>query len=144
MADFELFGVEALKAALEGTVVAAAEANKKIVRRAQIDLEATTKKAFTGSHKKGTRTTAPPDHPPDVVTGALRRSITSSPVETKGLSASGTVYPAAIYARIQELGGVGGRGAHLPARPYLAPSLTEAAPRMGKIAAEEWAKVMPL
>ncbi len=138
----EIFGVEALQAAFDTMIVEAARAAKTIVKRAEVEVEAETKKAFTGAHKKGTRTTSAPGSPPDVVTGALRRSITSSPVQMSGTTATGSVYPAAVYSRIQELGGTAGRGAHLPARPYLAPSLTKATPRLGRIAAEEWAKVV--
>ena len=138
----ELFGVEALQAAFDAMIVEAASAAKTIVKRAEVEVEAETKKSFTGAHKKGTRTTSQPGTPPDVVTGALRRSITSSPVQVTATAATGSVYPAAVYSRIQELGGVGGRGAHLPARPYLAPSLEKATPRIKAIAVEEWAKVV--
>jgi len=143
----ELFGVEALEAAFDSMVEAAAEAAKTIVHEAQVELEAETKKSFTREHPPGrdshgrfTRSVSPPGSPPAVVTGTLRRSITSSRVQMKGTTASGTVYPTAVYARIQELGGDTGR-AHLPARPYLAPSLRAVMPRIHAISVKEWAKV---
>lgn len=147
----EIFGIEELTAAFEEMVKTAQEAAKTIVRRAQVELEAETKKSFRlsnppgrDSHGRFSRSVSPPGSPPAVVTGTLRRSITSSKVEVRATSATGTVYPTAVYARIQELGGIAGHGAHLPARPYLAPALEKTTPRMQEIATEEWAKGLRL
>jgi len=75
----------------------------------------------TSAHPPGTPTPSAPGSPPAVVTGTLRRSIT-----TERRPGAGGVYvsvgPTAVYGRIQELGGRAGRGSTLPARPYVAPA----------------------
>jgi phage gpG-like protein len=60
------------------------------------------------------------------VTGTLRRSITVKGPHPLGLGRwEAQIGPTAVYGRIQELGGVTGRGGAtvLPARPYVAPTL---------------------
>lgn len=128
-----VFGVDALKAALDKMVAEVTDASVRIVKRGEAVVEANAKKQFTGQHKKGTPTTSAPGEPPDVVTGSLRRGITSSPVRLSGFAASGTVYPSVIYSRIQELGGFG-----LPPRPYMQPAYTASLPDLQRIALEEW------
>lgn len=115
-----------------------------IVKRAQVLVEGEAKKAFTGAHPRGMPTGSAPGTAPDVVTGTLRRSIMSSATETVDGGAVGRVYPTAIYARIQELGGQTGRGGAttLPARPYLQPAYEASKPRISQIAAEEWARIL--
>ena len=130
-----VFGVDAVKAALDRIVAESAAASVRIVKRAEVVVEANVKKQFTGSHARGEPTTSAPGSPPDVVTGTLRRSITSSPVSMSGFAAVGSVYPTAVYSRIQELGGNG-----LPARPYMQPGYEASLTRLQKIATEEWAK----
>lgn len=79
----------------------------------------------TTSHRKGTPTPSAPGEPPSRITGVLRTS-----VEKEGPHRIGFGYylaevgPTALYGRIQELGGVTGRGhaTTLPARPFVAPS----------------------
>lgn len=142
----EVFGIKELQAALDEVMVRAQVASRTIVKRSETVVEAEAKKQFTGAHKRGTPTTSSPGSPPDVVTGTLRRSIKSSPVSVSGFVAKGSVYPTAVYARIQELGGPAGRGGrtNLPARPYMTPAHEAALPAMRRIAAEEWAKALPL
>lgn len=140
----ELFGVAEVQAFFAEMAAQAEEVSREIVKRGEAVVESAAKRSFTGSHRRTEPTTAPPGHPPDVVTGMLRRSIVSSPVEMNGFTAKGTVYPTAIYARIQELGGIAGRGAHLPARPYLQPSLEESMPELRRIATEEWSSLTRL
>lgn len=141
MAEWDVFGISAVEKALDAIVVQANEAAKHIVERGQAVVEAETKKQFTGAHKRGTKTTAAPGHPPDVVTGALRRSIQSDQPAITPLAVTGHVFPSVVYARIQELGGVAGRGAHLPARPYLRPAYEKSQPKLRAIGLEEWAHI---
>lgn len=78
-----------------------------------------------GSHPPGTPTGSPPGSPPWRISGALAGSVHVEPVveETPDVW-SGRVGPTAVYGRIQELGGVAGRGHRttLPPRPHLKPA----------------------
>ena len=129
-----VFGVDALKAALDSILAKTQVASVQIVKRAQVVVEGNVKKQFTGSHKQGEPTTSAPGSPPDVVTGTLRRGITSSPVSMRGFAAVGSVYPTAVYSRIQELG-----GDNLPARPYMKPGYDQSIDKLRAIAEQEWA-----
>jgi HK97 gp10 family phage protein len=130
-----VFGVAEVKAALDRIVEQSTAASVRIVKRGQAVVEANVKKQFTGAHKRGEPTTSAPGSPPDVVTGTLRRSITSDKPSLSGFVATGRVYPTAVYARIQELGGNG-----LPARPYMQPGYEASLPELRDIAVEEWGK----
>ena len=97
----------------------------------------------TYSHAYGAKTDSPPGQPPAWVLGALARSVTNVLTADGGVTATATVGPHTIYARIQELGGViharhrkflryvedgevhYAKSVTLPPRPYMAPS-TEA------------------
>lgn len=139
-------GVGEVVAAFTRTAAAAEAMAVVIVKRGQVVVEAEAKKAFTGAHPPGTPTTSRPGSAPDVVTGTLRRSIISDTPQRAGLlGAVGRVYPTAIYARIQELGGQTGRGGRttLPARPYMMPAHEKVKPRLAQIAAEEWRRLVP-
>lgn len=77
-------------------------------------------------HDRGTPTPSAPGEPPARVSGDLLRHIkVQSPTGAAG-TYTAAVGPTMVYGRIQELGGVAGRGHHitLPARPYMAPALT--------------------
>lgn len=77
------------------------------------------------SHQAGTPTPSAPGEPPALVTGNLRRSITvTGPTKIGPDTWKGEVGPTAVYGRVQELGGVTGRGV-LPARPYMQPAYDE-------------------
>lgn len=142
-----VIGVPQLLAAMQKATAEAEAAALNIVRRGQAVVEAEAKKQFTGAHAAGTPTTSRPGSPPDVVTGTLRRSIMSDRPAVAGPfgGAVGRVYPTAIYARIQELGGTTGRGGttRLPARPYMQPAHEASKPRLQRIAAEEWGRALP-
>jgi hypothetical protein len=63
--------------------------------------------------------------PPGQITGKLRQSVRQSAARRAGFATYSTsVGPTLIYGRIQELGGITGRGHRtvLPPRPYLAPA----------------------
>ncbi|MEU1800906.1 hypothetical protein [Streptomyces sp. NPDC019937] len=77
------------------------------------------------SHRRGTPTPSSPGDPPSLVTGTLRRSITVAGPHPLGMGVwEARIGPTAVYGRIQELGGVTGRGGAtaLPPRPYVAPA----------------------
>jgi phage gpG-like protein len=79
----------------------------------------------TTSHQKGTPTPSSPGEPPSKVTGFLRDSIDIEGPHRLGFGLYvAELGPTAPYGRIQELGGVAGRGhaTTLPARPFVAPS----------------------
>ena len=132
-----VLGVPELIAALDKMVVAATAANLRIINRSEAVVNANIKKQFTGAHQRGKPTTSSPGSPPDVVTGTLRRSVTSTTPVLHGFMATGSVYPSAVYARIQELGGRG-----LPARPYTAPGGQSSLPAIQQIALEEWGQAV--
>lgn len=128
-AGFVFEGVEPFKAAIDALVKAADDGSRRAVNNAALKLSSRTKaKLTTSSHKKGTPTLSSPGEPPSLVTGQLRRSVKTTPAVRIGAGTwQASVGPTAVYARIQELGGVAGRGhaSRLPARPYLQPSLRE-------------------
>jgi len=86
----------------------------------------------TYSHPFGTPTPSPPGHPPALVTGHLVRGIKDAgPHWESQYVVTGSVGPTAVYARIQEKGGITGRGyaTHLPPRPYVGPTTRIMKPR---------------
>lgn len=94
-----------------------------------------------GSHPRGWPTNSAPGSPPDLVSGDLRRSVQvdgPSPVGASGTKFQGEVGPTIEYARIQELGGIAGHGAHLPARPYAQPAFEDVMPEIRVIYREHW------
>jgi len=93
-----------------------------------VEKKAKLKLTESGRHKKGTKTPSIPPAPPAIITGTLRRSITTSSPKRVGFGTYKVeIGPTAVYGRVQELGG-GPR--NLPARPYMAPALREAFPEI--------------
>ncbi|HZP55033.1 hypothetical protein [Actinocrinis sp.] len=139
-----LVGVPQFTAALDALVAAAGEATKiAVIKGGHLIQAETQKKLTTSSHKKGTPTPSQPGEPPSLVTGQLRRSIRTDHPNRGGDGIWSTrIGPTAAYGRIQELGGVTGRGhaTTLPARPYLAPALEAAisSGRLGEVFDEAW------
>ena len=123
----ELRGVGEFLAALDGVVALTDAATREAVAKGAHLIEAETKKNLTRySHPKNTVTPSPPGEPPAIVTGQLRRSIrVQGPTKTGLGTWESKTGPTAVYGRIQELGGVTGRGGAttLPARPYLGPAV---------------------
>jgi phage gpG-like protein len=95
----------------------------------------------TGRFTKGAGgTPSMPGTPPHLQSGDLRRSVKQSPIEQIGRSRfKGDVGPTIEYGRIQELGGVAGRGSVLPSRPYMQPSFEKMLPEIAVVFREEWA-----
>ena len=112
LAGLNALGAKADLAAMAGAKAGAAVAEASIKRQLSVY-----------SHRRGTPTPSPPDAPPAVISGTLRRSVM---VETRpGYVAVG---PSVVYARIQELGGATGRHHRttLPPRPYVQPAYSTA------------------
>lgn len=139
MSDYSIIGIREVQAALDGMVTSARAAAVTIVKAGEAEVEAEIKKQFAGAHRRGTPTPSSPGQPPAVISGTLRRSIHSERPTVTGLGAAGRVYPTAVYARIQELGGHAGHST-LPARPYVRPGYEAAKPKLAAIAAAEWGK----
>lgn len=122
-------GMDAFRGAVDALVREASDGARRSVNLAALRLASRTqRKLTTSSHKKGTPTPSRPGEPPSLVTGTLRRSVkTTRAVPIGAATWQAQVGPTAVYARIQELGGRAGRGGavNLPARPYLAPTVTE-------------------
>lgn len=79
-------------------------------------------------HPPGTRTPSPPGEPPAKISGDLLRSVKADPVVRTGeWRWRARVGTRIVYGRIQELGGVSGRGhrTYLPPRPYLSRAVTD-------------------
>lgn len=140
--EFRVAGVREVQAAFARMAAESSAASRRIVKRGEAVVNSEIKHQFSAAHSRGTPTPAPPGAPPAVVTGTLRRSIRSdAPRSTGDGGWLGRVYPTVIYSRIQELGGVGGGGAVLPARPYVAPGYRAARPKLTEIARQEWGEV---
>lgn len=135
-------GVPEVQAALKAMLAKARQANRNTVRDVGAEIEKATKRTLTtSSHQRGTPTPSMPGEPPSLVSGNLRRSVLTRGPYSTGDGYSVTVGPTAIYGRIQELGGEAGRGAQLPARPYLGPAWEQVLSRIPEIAARNWASV---
>lgn len=119
-------GLAQLNAAFESLAVSLNQATRTATAQASHLLEREIKQTLsTSSHPRGTPTPSSPGEPPSLVTGTLRRSITVNGPHPLGLGRwEAQVGPTAVYGRIQELGGVTGRGhaTTLPARPYVQPA----------------------
>ncbi|MGW5123313.1 hypothetical protein ACWEQ7_04460 [Streptomyces sp. NPDC004069] len=121
----ELFGaMERMAASLNvATRTATVQASHLLEREIKQQLS-------TSSHAKGTPTPSSPGDPPSLITGTLRRSISVKGPHPLGMGRwEAEIGPTAVYGRIQELGGVTGRGGAtvLPARPYVKPAFEKLA-----------------
>lgn len=138
-------GLTELNAALTRTVTAASTAGQRVVKRSETLFQQTAMQSYAEAHTAGTPTPSQPGEPPAVVTGTLRRSWTRTPPAPAGpFSWRGQVYPTAVYARIQELGGTAGRGGHtvLPARPVMQPTLDKVRAGLQQIHLEEFGRAI--
>lgn len=99
---------------------------------------ATVAKLTAKSHPPGTPTPSAPGEPPAMISGDLASSMRITDVTEVGNTYEVELGPTEVYARIQELGGTAGRGARLPARPYLAPALEESRTAVNQLIAQAW------
>ncbi|MFF7142235.1 hypothetical protein ACFZB5_13435 [Streptomyces nodosus] len=127
----QVVGLAQLFAAFEGMATSLNYATRIATVQASHLLEREIKQQLsTSSHKKGTPTPSAPGDPPSLITGTLRRSISVKGPHPLGLGRwEAQIGPTAVYGRIQELGGVTGRGGatELPARPYVKPAFEKLA-----------------
>jgi hypothetical protein len=103
------------------------------------------------SHPPGTPTPSAPGDPPALISGALRRSIRVRRTKRGPDRYEGRVGPTIVYGRIQELGGQLGHNprhgmwrtpGRLPPRPYLAPAVFNAAPKVRKLLIGLWSRAI--
>lgn len=122
----QVTGVAQLNMAIERMALSLNRATGTATVHAAHLLEREVKKELSkSSHSRGTPTPSSPGEPPSLVTGTLRRSISVKGPHPLGMGRwEAQIGPTAVYGRIQELGGVTGRGgaANLPARPYVSPA----------------------
>lgn len=127
----QVLGMSELNVAMERLATQLGYATRTATAQASHLLEREIKKQLsTSSHGKGTPTPSSPGEPPSLITGTLRRSITVKGPHPLGMGRwESEIGPTAVYGRIQELGGVTGRGyaATLPARPYVKPAFDKLA-----------------
>lgn len=132
-------GDDAAAAALLRILAERQAATKQAVARGAHLIEAHAKLELSRtSHPPGTPTPSRPGQPPSLISGALRRSVTVRGPRGGGSRWEASVGPTIVYGRIQELGGVAGRRARLPARPYMAPGLERARPQIAKLFKDGW------
>lgn len=101
----------------------------------------------TSTHKRGTPTPSRPGDPPSLVSGQLRRSVKVDGPKRLGPGVyQARVGPTAIYGRIQDQGGMAGRGrsVRLPARPFVAPTEKRLAAnsQLARVYRDAWTKAL--
>lgn len=115
-----------LEAALDALAVRVRAATRSATREGirLVQRRAHAQLSRYGYHPAGTPTPSPPGQPPAIITGHLRGSLSPTGPYPTGAGFAGKIGPTAVYARIQELGGVTGRGhaTRLPPRPYMQPT----------------------
>lgn len=136
-------GIAEALAAIEEMVLRQHAATRAATAKALHLVERETKSELSkNSHRRGTPSPAGPGEPPALVTGNLRRSISVTGPDPKGVGTwEGRVGPTAVYGRIQELGGRTGRShaVNLPPRPYLQPTIERLHDDIARIFYEAWA-----
>ena len=136
---FSMSGFEALKARMRQILGRTEAATAQGIQRAgfEVQREAQRLLALT-SHAPGTPTPSAPGQPPSLISGALRRSITTGTPERTAEGWRIEVGPTIVYGRIQEFGGMAGNGATLPARPYMRPAWAILPDRIANIMEDAW------
>jgi len=104
----------------------------------EVVLSATERHLTRLSHAPGTPTPSAPGSPPATISGALAESLHVEGPAVIGGRVLARLGPTTVYGRIQELGGVAGWGAQLPARPYLWPAVRDSLPAIEFIYREAW------
>ena len=137
MAEFHLLGVSEFKDAVTASVARKVAATREVGR--PLVVPKTSQRLTTASPPRVTPTSSRPGEPPSLISGTLRRSVqVQGPTSVGGTSFTASTGPTAVYGRIQELGGVAGRGSRLPARPYVQPGVTDAGPELRDMFQKAW------
>jgi phage gpG-like protein len=139
-------GVREFNAALSSVVAAQRTATRQATAKLLHQIEAAAKEQLrTSSHRKGTPTPSAPGEPPSLISGGLRRGIRVTGPEAVGATSwSGEVGPTSPQGRIQELGGIAGRGTVLPARPYMQPAWEQIKPLIAPTYRAAWSGALRL
>lgn len=139
--NLQVTGADDLAAALDQVKRRVHQATRRAVTTAMGQVHEQTQVLLSlTSHPPGTPTPSPPGAPPSRVTGHLLGSLSpTGPIDSGG-SVTGRLGPTAVYARIQELGGVTGAGhrTRLPPRPYLRPAYRLVRGRISRTFADAW------
>lgn len=126
MAALVVTGIDEVAAALKTMAARVETATGEAVMVGQALIEGRARAELSrSSHQIGTPTPSAPGQPPSLITGVLRSSFrVTGPTPAGAGRWTSVMGPTTVYARIQELGGVTGRGHHtvLPPRPYLRPA----------------------
>lgn len=139
----QLRGVSELIAALQAQQAAVAAATAAATREvAELVEQRAQRKLAEQSHPPRTPTPSMPGQPPATISGALSDSFHIEGPAVVGARVFARVGPTAVYSRIQELGGIGGWGATLPARPYLGPAVLESLSAIEAIYVRAWATAL--
>ncbi len=141
----ELTGVTEFSAAIDRLILRANAAAIEAVTTGAALIERNAKSNFEGNHKKGQPHVG--GSKPNVVTGTLRRSIHSEPVEQLSVGRyQAKVGPSVIYGRRIELGFRGsdslGRNYRQPPYPYFGPAVEAAQPLLDGIFTRAWARAL--
>lgn len=134
-----VIGLREFQAALVKVSSEADRASARSVTRMAGMVEAAVKGNFQGSHAKGEPRVKTSPARPNVVSGTLRRSVRSDPIERRGVADFATqVGPRTVYARAVEKGIRPGS----PAYPYFEPGVEHERPKFPAVTAEEWRKFL--
>ncbi|MGN6607961.1 MAG: HK97 gp10 family phage protein [Jatrophihabitans sp.] len=140
-----MLGLREFEAALNKVVIQGDAVSRQAVAAAAAIAERDAKNNFEGAHKRGEPHVG--GDKPNVVTGTLRRSITTDPIRRYGLGSYGTVVaPRANYARRVELGwpdsdGTRGHNVTRP-YPYFEPAADHAREELPDLAAAMWRRFL--
>lgn len=93
------------------------------------------------SHEPGTPTPSAPGDPPSMISGDLAASVVPSEIVGDGDTWTVEIGPTTVYGRIQELGGICGKGykTALPPRPYMLPAVELSIGAISEVFGSGWA-----
>lgn len=138
MPTFGLTGLSEFKGAMAGVVARKMAATGVATATGAHLIEAKVKQRLTSSsHRKGTPTPSSPGEPPSLVSGTLRRGVMVNGPTSTGAGFTASIGPTSVYGRIQELGGDTGHST-LPARPYMAPGVSDSQADLTAIFRAAW------
>lgn len=126
-----------LEAALDLLAVKIGAATAEGVQAGGLIIEASMKKQIKGGHPKGTKTGATPGGPPQNITGNLRRTVSTGPVQGAGLRYSVDIGPSASYA-----GFVNDGTSRMPAYPFVKPGADQAEPAAHAAIVAAWVRAL--
>jgi HK97 gp10 family phage protein len=126
-----------LEAAFDLLAIKVGAATAAGVQAGGLIIEAAIKKQIRGGHPKGTKTGATPGGAPQNITGNLRRSVTTGPVQGGGLRYSVDIGPSASYA-----GFVNDGTSRMPAYPYVKPAADKAEPAAHAAIVAAWVRAL--